>query len=483
MPSLYSGDLPLSEGGYDFGVGRRTNSLPQILKEQGYRTATINTYAWQSNRHGFNNGYDEIEYHYDYKSLIGQLTKQYKYYLDSGKRIIGGDESYAPFYQSLELLRDTLSIIEHQSNSTLPYRSLCHDRYDLDRLASHIKATFKQAEASISSGTPWDLAAVIRTDSAIRRCIDVASHPSYKSKRRINHAINIITGRIFDQDRLALADPYYIDSSELTDRIINKIDYFQRGGEPRPFFVNAHFLDLHSPYIPFERGAPRADKLRYWKSEEGMTYSERMTFRYKMAINRLFNDLLKIYDHIENIGILENTVIVICADHGEELGEHGEYGHRFRMFDECVRVPLLILDGGEPSENTALGGTVDILPTLLNSIGIDLPSRIEGVNLREAGRSYTLAECFNRGNCAFSYRPIYSMITDGRYKLINREFRDAHDYDRREDSIFFDKSIDPLETHALQNITVEQRSVMMEFDSLVRERGRIVRRRELFSAV
>jgi arylsulfatase A-like enzyme len=97
------------------------------------------------------------------------------------------------------------------------------------------------------------------------------------------------------------------------------------------------------------------------------------------------NDLLymdwtisSIIDELKESGLLDNTMVVITADHGELLGEdNGPIGHGWLLTPELANVPLIIMDPGHPGYriNHTIGSQVDLMPTILDSLGIPLPAQ------------------------------------------------------------------------------------------------------------
>ena len=87
-------------------------------------------------------------------------------------------------------------------------------------------------------------------------------------------------------------------------------------------------------------------------------------------------------------GIYQNTVIVLCGDHGESLGEHGEKTHGFFIYNTTMHVPLIIrLPDNRLPENAAARtvadpvSLVDLMPTVLGAVGLEIPSQVQGRSL------------------------------------------------------------------------------------------------------
>jgi hypothetical protein len=95
-----------------------------------------------------------------------------------------------------------------------------------------------------------------------------------------------------------------------------------------------------------------------------------------------------IYNKLKELNLDKNTVIIITADHGENLGEHGSFGHGGLPFDSVIKVPLIIIYPPLIPKGVKVDGlteSVDIAPTIINACGIKLPfdKSMDGVNLLE----------------------------------------------------------------------------------------------------
>ncbi len=134
----------------------------------------------------------------------------------------------------------------------------------------------------------------------------------------------------------------------------------------RPFFVWAHYFDPHQPYRP----KPPYDQLLI-----GDPYRAEIAYA-----DASFGTLL---DEIEALGALDSTVVIVTADHGEGLGEHLEATHSMLLYNSTLHVPLIVrvpgVAGGTVVDQRV--GTVDLLPTVLDLLGIDRPPGVQGRSL------------------------------------------------------------------------------------------------------
>jgi len=124
-----------------------------------------------------------------------------------------------------------------------------------------------------------------------------------------------------------------------------------------PFFAWVHLFDPHAPYKPAAEFAAQAG---------GDLYLGEVA-----ATDHAVGELLAA---LEAAGRLDSTVILVTADHGEDLMEHGEPTHASYCYDSTIRVPLLVRypDGRHAGERSfAVASVVDVYPTLLAALGIE----------------------------------------------------------------------------------------------------------------
>jgi arylsulfatase A-like enzyme len=138
---------------------------------------------------------------------------------------------------------------------------------------------------------------------------------------------------------------------------------------------------------------------------------------YYALVTQIDHQLRLVIGSLREEGILDDTIIVFTADHGEMLGDFGVYAKRL-MLDGSARVPLLIVDAKSSRRIAAdavsdrLVGLQDIMPTLLDLAGIDRPETVEGHSvLSETPRELVYGECHTGAKAT-------RMVRDRSHKLI-----------------------------------------------------------------
>jgi arylsulfatase A-like enzyme/HEAT repeat protein len=182
-------------------------------------------------------------------------------------------------------------------------------------------------------------------------------------------------------------------AEEMTDRVLREVDRTLARKEPSTLFW-VHYFDVHEPYEATTLGTSDSDR---YDSELLATDA---------AIGRLVREAEK--------RLNKPLIVVITADHGEEFHDHGGVYHGSSLYEEQVRVPLILIAPKLPAARIAAPvESVDIAPTLLGLLGVDVPSSMRGHDLR----ALALGSDTERGP-VFSAVIHKKMVVRWPYKLI-----------------------------------------------------------------
>jgi arylsulfatase A-like enzyme len=163
------------------------------------------------------------------------------------------------------------------------------------------------------------------------------------------------------------------------------------------FFLFLHYFDVHYDYIP----PPPYDTMfdpDYRGTVDGRNLlknarvNARMDPRDLEHVKALYDGEIrftdgyvgKLLDTIERLGLRGRTMVLITADHGDEFFEHGSKGHQRTLYDEVLHVPLIVrLPNGAGAGRTVTDtvSLVDVMPTVLDALGVDGPAGMDGASL------------------------------------------------------------------------------------------------------
>ncbi len=152
------------------------------------------------------------------------------------------------------------------------------------------------------------------------------------------------------------------------DRVVEEATELIRGRDhARPFFLYLHFMDVH------EYAAP----------PEFKSFGSDSKGAYLAAVRWVDDAVERVRKKLEDEGLLDETVLVFGADHGETFGEHGVHGHARNVLTPVVHVPLVIRlpFALEPVRVATQVRNLDLAPTLLELAGVTVPPGFEGSSL------------------------------------------------------------------------------------------------------
>jgi arylsulfatase A-like enzyme len=192
------------------------------------------------------------------------------------------------------------------------------------------------------------------------------------------------------------------------------IQWFNTNGKNDSFFW-VHYFDPHAPgkppaeYLPADlngKGKSFGDTMQARIGNVARTADERKWIRslYDSEVRYVDAEVGRLLDALRSAGIYDESLIVLTADHGEEFWDHDRFEHGHTLYNELIRVPLLIkVPGSHQSQPvTACVGTQAIMPTVLKVCGLT-PGSTEGLlsPLMQDGQAAPAAEPIFSGGMLF----------------------------------------------------------------------------------
>jgi arylsulfatase A-like enzyme len=198
-------------------------------------------------------------------------------------------------------------------------------------------------------------------------------------------------------------------AAQATDLALAWLQRHDGSREQRPFFLLVHYFDPHMPYAAPEPllgrfaapyadpadqrfGVPVADVPRLRnrirdRAEGWQRYAALEQALYDEEIAHVDAELERLFAALDARGLLQDGYVVVTADHGEEFYEHDWVEHGHSVFDELIRVPLLVW-GPEvaPGRYPLPVSLTDVMPTLLDAAGAPPVRPSDGVSLRQVLR-------------------------------------------------------------------------------------------------
>ena len=223
----------------------------------------------------------------------------------------------------------------------------------------------------------------------------------------------------------------------------------------RPLFLWVHFSDPHSPYL--ERTGftparpPREQRTAGWQKR----------WRYQSEVNYVDHWMGRLSRAIEEV-LPGPRFTLFLSDHGESMGEHGYWGHGKNVHWPNARIPMILAGPGVPEGRRiqAPVGVIDVLPTVLDLLGVETPEDVEGRSLAPfrtggdggdtpryvIGDKHSALTAKSRRNAPYENPLQISLEVNGAKVL--------HDFSKRR-TIYFDLTADPHEERPLDKPPVD----------------------------
>ncbi|MFC4407867.1 sulfatase [Haloarchaeobius iranensis] len=269
---------------------------------------------------------------------------------------------------------------------------------------------------------------------------------------------------------------HYARAEEINDRALSWLDSLD---DDKPFFLWNHYMDTHGPYEPSGEYATHFRHERI-SDKEAQSLYQRAISNPASITNEERELLIDLYDgeiryndakigalikSLRNRDLLEKSLLIITADHGDAFGEHGYYEHPRYLHDEITHVPLLVRPpGGGEEDVEAPASTLDVAATVADVV--DRDAELPGESLLNATRADRTVFLQARGEDEESHLRRYSLRSTQGACFCERdletdalEFTECHNRSLRS----------ALEQHVEERIQIEDGGVESNEDDIDEE--------------
>jgi choline-sulfatase len=290
----------------------------------------------------------------------------------------------------------------------------------------------------------------------------------------------------FDQGFDLYADMPYRNQQvgDISGDVLNKeaITWLQRRKTRKPFFLYMHYMDVHGPYysrpefheplfaqvekMPTKHKLSKKQKeaLGYLATKQAAPiitkynkladYLEFWSAFYDAGVREVDQHIAELIADLKDMDLLDDSYVIITADHGEELQEHGYWSHGYSLHHTELHVPLImhrpgVLPAGKRIKEMVR--LIDIMPTLLDELGIPAESGMQGRSFKEIIAEDSPAQSVPAFSEAVKKTPQKKSLYLGNWKLIATPGAKTHE--------FYNIADDPL----------EQKNIYTQYPTRVRE--------------
>jgi len=188
----------------------------------------------------------------------------------------------------------------------------------------------------------------------------------------------------------------YIRGNVINKKVSAWLKSHVRNQKDDPFFLWFHYMDIHEPYLPEQRYIDMVYPSLELNEDEmyemfqnvllkrDVTDLEKVTILkklYDIHVREVDSYIEEFFDTLRDLELIENTVVIITSDHGDEFNDHGGLSHDDKLYSELINVPLLIYGVEKSGTCNSLVSTIDIPPTILHLFGQEPHQNFKGKSL------------------------------------------------------------------------------------------------------
>ncbi len=221
-----------------------------------------------------------------------------------------------------------------------------------------------------------------------------------------------------------------------TQTMDSGLDFIRRNAQYDNWFLQIEIFDPHEPFFtqdsykklyPHHYEGKNLDWPDYGKNEYGEEATRHVRYEYAALLSMCDYSLGRLLDQMDALNLWEDTMLIVCTDHGFMLGEKEWMGKNIQpMYQELVHLPFFVYDPRYPyakdERRKALAQTVDIVPTLAEFFGIEGPGFMDGRSLTPAIRQ----DIPIRETALFGIFGGHVNITDGSYVYMRAPVSEAN---------------------------------------------------------
>ena len=199
------------------------------------------------------------------------------------------------------------------------------------------------------------------------------------------------------QDEVSNMIPY-VRGDQVNRKVKLWLEQHVQSDNKKPFFLWTHYMDVHEPYIPKEQYLQLVDPSISLNEQEMFDLFKNTLLKrdisdskavhllrnlYRAGVRETDEYVKEFFDTLKQYNVLENSIIIITTDHGDEFGEHHGLSHDGKMYSELIDSPLIIIDYQREKKEAChnLVSNIDISPTILYLFGLSPEKKFEGHSL------------------------------------------------------------------------------------------------------
>ena len=436
LPSLFSLTYPLDYGGYNNGIRDRPMSYAESFKNNGYTTYLMASCNQMGIGTGYDRGFDNVLTTSDFRVLLEQkIHRTLIYEVELYKK---GKQTKLALIKIIKkefgiVLNSLIDTIQNQDQSLWPKKLRTINNKIAENCIKEKKILFDKPEIIIDK--IWNVPGGIYWYLLGRE----KPYPYTYYFKRLISAFSWRFKNLVKKQTLwpFLTLNYYpVIFGEIISAVCKKITEIK----DENWLLHLHIMDVHdcrSINKPFHV----LSRLKYfpkWLIARASKKSNRR-FLYDSSVMYVDKQLGLLFNHLEKNNILDDTIILLTADHGAQFAEspRKKFGIGFRTHYEDINVPLIMVNTNKIPINRGLHDSMSVTASFLDALDIPYHQSYKGISIFKGFKDFVISENCGHGNADISRRDIYFTVTTDNFKLmtvlVNKDLIPSKLYDIKKD--------------------------------------------------
>lgn len=421
IPMIFSSTMPLDHGGCAKGLANREDCIAELFQSRGYATAAFASgitmgHVWKLGR-----GFGECYLMMDLALVLKTFRHvQFRYIRNQFKHKKLSFEKCVAFlkpaiFDFFYALRKCIEERNKSIKANFPLKSPLLERWDYDGIS-----TFIDQQESLMIKDPAKYIYDMLCLKDLSDVLDISNYALYDSA---SIAAEIELNQRVYKGQSAIVSAGYV---------LENMTKWMTKNKNKPFFLWAHFMDIHyHNYMSYD--LPGNTDLLDMEQRNSADFHREMKavgdgfkgdLEYDLSVNYIDFHIGKLISFLKTQGLADNTILVITSDHGSFSAKwpvRAEYDSD-DFYDELYKVPALIYSKRiKPDKIYGLCSAIDIAPTLLDIMGIEIPASFVGQSAcvgNWAGRQHVVMEHTGRGPCDLSIKGVNICVRSDKEKVV-----------------------------------------------------------------
>ena len=465
LPSLFSSTYPLDHGGYNYGI-RNRRSYIQDIKKNKIKTYLMSTCNQMGVGNGYDKGFDHVLTTNDYRLVIEQKinrTLLYEVVLYK-KKILKKNQLINKIQKEFGITLDRIISFKNVNKQLWPKKLRLINNKIIENSPKEKKILFENPEIilnkmlRVSGGVYWHTLGKEKYNNFGFQIQRISTAFNWRFKNFINEQ------NFWPFFKLG---HYAVAINDIICKIIREIEKIKED----KWHIHMHFMDVHD-HRSTNNFLILVKRFRFFFKWLRLRVQSKIEHRflYVSSVMDVDQNLGKLFNSLKENKILDQTLILITADHASYYAEspRKKLNVKDRTHYEDLDIPFIMTNVGNKPNSNNLCGSIDITATFLSKLGIKLNSKYKGESIFDKKNTCVISESCGSGDSDIIRKNVYFTLTTNEFKMMST----LNNKELKIEKLFNIKK-DPKELHNVMHKKIYEKNLKLFINLLYLKRKEI----------